>query len=143
MKVKVIYETQVGTTKKVAELIQKKLREKNHEVDLHSVLQNGLNPTIDGYNVLLFGSPTYYSGQPEINMGELITTFIPDLSNHTVAVFCLGDSNYKHFCGAAEILEDWVAQCHGKLMAPTLKIDGNKYDEDLIGNWVGQVVGQA
>jgi flavodoxin I len=140
MKIKIIYETQVGTTKLVAELLKKRLTEQGQEVELHSVLNDGMSPAIEGYDVLLFGSPTYYSGQPEMNIGQLISTFAPDLSKYRVAVFCLGDSNYEHFCGAAEILEEWVTQHRGKLAAPSLKIDGTSYSAAVIDEWLKQVL---
>lgn len=139
MKVKIIYETQVGTTKYVAETIQKKLTELGHQVDLHAVRSRGMKPVIEGYDLVVFGSPTYNAGQLETSMTELVATFAPDLSSYKVAIFALGDQSYGHFCGAAEILEAWITARGGKLAVPTLKIDGYPKSATPIVEWAEQL----
>lgn len=136
MKIKIIYGSEGGTTHYVAGLIQKKLTELGHQVELHHTGMQSTSPDITGYDLLIFGSPTYYSGQLENKMGDMITTFAPDLSTYKVAVFSLGDSNYPHFCGSAEILESWIAHQNGKLSLPTLKINGYPSDTTEILQWV-------
>ncbi len=138
MKIKIIYETQVGTTKYVAEIIQKKLSTLGHEVDLHSLRTNGRQPDLTGYDAVLFGSPTYNSGQPEPTVSQFMNEFQNDLSPYKVAVFSLGDRSYPEFCGSAEILETWITGHGGNVSIPSLKIDGYPMDFSPILAWAEQ-----
>ena len=130
MKIKIIYETQTGTTQYVAESMQKKLASFGHQVDLHSVRMHGPTPDLNGYDVVLFGAPTYEDGKLETTMRVFITQFSADLSKFKVAVFGLGNSLYPQFCTAASILEEWVKKNNGTVIVPPLKIDG--FPDDLI-----------
>lgn len=135
MKIKIVYETQVGTTQFVAEVLQATLQEVGHEVDLHSIRQKGRQPKLEGYDMVLFGSPTYNEGRPEASVEQMIEEFHPDLSQIKVAVFSLGDKSYEAFCGSAEVLENWVKECKGTPVVPALKVDGYPQEVTGIQEW--------
>jgi flavodoxin len=140
MKVSIIYGTEVGTTQYVAEFFGKKMSELGHEVVLFQAGQQSGEPDLKQSEVVLIGSPTYYGGQPIASMGELISHFSPNLQKLKVAVFALGDQGYSHFCGAADVLETWVAHHGGTLLVPTLKIDGYPSDLTPLREWIELVV---
>ncbi len=139
MKIKIIFETQTGTTQYVAEVMQKGLTAMGHQVDLHSVRYDGAEPHLENYDVVLFGAPTYEDGKIETTMRVFLTRFTPDLSKHKVAVFGLGNSMYPQFCIAADVLKEWVEQNHGVLITPLLRIDGFPDDLGPIQEWVKNV----
>jgi flavodoxin I len=143
MKLKIIYETETGTTQYVAEEMQKHLKALGHEADLHSVRVQGFTPDITGYDAVLFGAPTYEDGQLERTMKVFITRTKWDLSKHIVGVFGLGNSSYPQFCVAADVLEEWVKQNQGKVTGQILRIDGFPEDIRPILAWVEQVAGAA
>lgn len=139
MKIKIIFGSEVGTTQYVAELMSKMLTDRGHEVDLHHVGLKGVQPVINDYEVLLFGSPTYYGGNLEQKMDKFVKEFKQSLGQFKIGIFSLGDSGYEHFCGSARILEDWVVNSGGKISLPTLKIDGYPHDTASIKQWVDEV----
>jgi flavodoxin I len=141
MKIKIIFDTQTGTTQYVAELMQKKLISLGHQADLHSIRVNGDSPSLDGYEAVLFGAPTYEDGKLETSMRVFITKFSADLSSYKVAVFGLGNSSYPQFCTSAKILEDFVIKNNGKPTQPALKIDGFPDDTKSIEEWVTTFAG--
>lgn len=140
MKVKILYGTEVGTTKYVAELLQKKFNQAGWEVDLQDVGRSKNKPQLDDYQLLLVGSPTYYNGQLVASMAEFLSNYAPNLQLISTAVFSLGDSQYSHFCGSAEILETWVAERGGKIVGQALKIDGYPSDTTAIDEWVNALL---
>ncbi len=142
MRVKIIYETQTGTTQYVAEVMQKTLQKFGHQVELHSLRYQGSNPSIEGYDVLLFGAPTYEDGKIETGMRVFITKFSASLQPYKVAVFGLGNSTYPQFCIAANILEDWVKKQQGALVVPPLRIDGFPDNLSPIEHWLNELQNQ-
>ncbi len=59
MKVVVIYYSQSGTTKRMAEVIAEGIKNKGVEVDLFAVSQVKVDSLLE-YNGIIIGSPTYY-----------------------------------------------------------------------------------
>ncbi len=139
MKVKIIFETQTGTTQYVAETLQQMLTKMGHSVDLHSVRSAGYEPHLENYEVVLFGAPTYDDGKLETAMRVFITRFNADLSHHKVAVFGLGNSSYPKFCESAPILEEWIKKNNGAPVVPALKIDGFPDNLAPVEQWVQQL----
>ena len=124
MNIKIVFETQTGTTQYVAEVIRDNLQAAGHTVALHSVKYDGLQPSLEDFDVVLFGGPTYDDGKLEKNLREFITEYQPDLSNYKVAVFGLGNRTYPQFCVSANILEDWVKERGGVPVTEALRVDG-------------------
>jgi flavodoxin I len=124
MNIKIVFETQTGATQYVAEVIRDNLQAAGHTVALHSVKYDGQQPSLEGFDVLLFGGPTYDDGKLEKNLREFITNYQPDLSQYKVAVFGLGNRTYPQFCVSADILEDWVKERGGTPLTEALRVDG-------------------
>ena len=140
MNIKIVYETQSGTTQYVAEVIESQLRAAGHQVTYHSVKDDGEQPDLTGIDLVLFGGPTYDDGQLERYLRGMVEHFSPDLSKVKVAVFGLGNSTYPHFCTAAQILEEWVAKYGGKLVTETMRVDGFPDDEVQITEFVQRLL---
>lgn len=140
MRIKIIFETQTGTTKYVAEVVQRELQAAGHEVVLHSLLGQGLTPNLDDVDVLLFGAPTYDDGYLEKNMREWIKTQHPDFSQRKVAIFGLGNRTYPQFCIAADVLEAWVKENHGQPIVETLRVDHFPDDLKPIEEWSAKFI---
>jgi flavodoxin len=139
MKIKIIFETQTGTTQYVAELMQAEFAKFGHTTDIHSIKYDGSDPKVAGYDVLLFGGPTYEDGKLEQTMQVFIAKTTLDLSTYKVAVFGLGNSFYPQFCFSADILSKWVEKNNGTLVTPVLKIDGFPDNTKPIQEWVKKV----
>jgi flavodoxin len=140
MNVKIIYETQTGTTQYVAEVMESVLKTLGHQVTLHSVRTKGNQPELEGFDLVLFGSPTYEDGKLENAMNVFTKTFHSDLSKYKIGVFGLGNSTYPLFCKSAEILQQWVEGQGGKVLTEPLMIDGFPDDISPISEWVKKVL---
>jgi flavodoxin len=124
MKIKIVYETQTGTTQYVVENIKKILEAKNHQVETHSLKYNGMEPSYDGVELLLIGAPTYDDGLVEKTMRAYIDAANPNFANMKVAIFGLGNKTYPQFCRSADLIQDWVKQHQGNPLLDPLKVDG-------------------
>lgn len=71
----IVYFSQQGSTKKIAEIIEKILFQYGYKVDLFN-LKDGDPPPIENYDFFGIGSPTYYFRPPFI-----ITDYLKNLSN--------------------------------------------------------------
>jgi len=139
MNILIVFETQNGSTQYVSEVIQKQFQDLGHQVTLHGVKAQGMSPVLDGYDLLLFGAPTYEDGKLENSMRVFVARNNPDFSQKKVAVFGLGNSFYPQFCTSAQILADWVKKNKGNLLVEPLKIDGFPDNLQPIQAWIEQL----
>lgn len=140
MKIKVVYATEVGTTRYVAEIIKETLDQEGHQVELYELSPFSRKPLFEETDVIILGSPTYYNGQPQEYMIDFLANFNFDLRNYKVAIFSLGDKGYQDFCGSAKKIEEWVVANHGKVSGQILKIDGYPGQTDFIRQWVKEMI---
>lgn len=86
--------------------------------------------------VVLLGSPSWDFDGNEGFPHEDIIALTDKMKTTDVAkpfaIFGLGDSSYKFFCGAVDHLEKFVNERKGTLLTPSLRID--KYYSDMDGN---------
>lgn len=136
MNVLIVYATNSGTTMTAAQTINDKLAAKGHAVTLKEV-RDTVPEDFNAPQAILLGSPSWdfegKEGMPHEDwlplMEKLKTT---TQENKPFAVFGLGDSSYKHFCGAVDHMEELVTAMKGKLVTPSLRID--KFYSDQTGN---------
>ena len=136
MNVLIVYATNSGTTMTAAQTVNDKLVAKGHTVTLKEVRDT----TVEDFNApqaILLGSPSWdfegKEGMPHedwIPLMEKLKTTTQE--NKPFAVFGLGDSSYKHFCGAVDHMEELVTAMKGKLVTASLRID--KFYSDQTGN---------
>ncbi len=135
MNILLVYATNSGTTQTVAQMVSDALTQAGHTVTLKEAFQ-ATPEDFTSPQAIILGSPSWdfdgKEGQPHEDyvplMGKMQTTTI----EKPFAVFALGDSSYKYFCGAADHLEEFVKNLKGTLVTPALRID--KYYSDMNGN---------
>lgn len=135
MNILIVFATNSGTTQVVQELITGVLTRAGHTVTVKEA-RDAKPEDINASQVVLLGSPSWDFGGSE---GMTHEDFVPlmeklrtmKFDGKPFAIFGLGDSSYKHFCGAVDHLEKLVADIGGKLATPSLHIDN--YYTDVTG----------
>ena len=147
MNILLIYATNSGTTMTSAQTVSDKLTAKGHTVTMKEA-REAKPEDLDSPEAIVLASPSWdfsgHEGMPHedyVPLIEQLKTKI--LENKPFAILGLGDSSYKHFCGAVDHLEELVKTMKGKLVVPSLRID--KFYSDQTGNmdkinaWADQV----
>ncbi len=151
MTVLIVYGTNSSGTETVSQLIGGQLTQAGHAVTVRRA--NAVEPADFGtHDIVLLGSCTWLGevngkteeGQLQEHMAALAKKCIGQtFPNHPFAVFGLGESSYDIFCGAVDHLEKLVGDLGGKLIVPSLRIDGYYFDRDnndkLVTEWAGKV----
>lgn len=148
MKIGLFYATYSGGTQAAAEFLSKSLESQGHEVETKMILETNFEDTLN-YDLRIFASPTWDDSGLE---GQPHQDFIAFMNNSAgknylgkkCAIMGLGDVTYTHFCGAVDILENFVNKVGGKIVAPSLKIDGYLFDTEknngLILDWIKKII---
>ncbi len=136
MNITLVYATNSGTTQTVAQMIADGLTQAAHTVTLKQV--NETTPEdMSAAGAIIFGSPSWdfdgKEGQPHEDYPPFMEKMKGQVfENKPFAVFGLGDSSYKYFCGAVDHLEEFVKSMKGNLVTASLRIDN--YYQDANGN---------
>ncbi len=134
----------------MANLVADVLRRGSHTATVQHV-RDTKQDQLSGYDVILFGSPSWDYNGKEGQLHEEMRIFVEGTNNLSlegkkVAVFGLGDSSYMYFTGAVSHLEKFVADCHASLLVPSLRIDGFYFDLDAnekkVHEWAAEVLQQ-
>ena len=162
MIIHLIYATYSSATLAAAEHIKTLLEEQRHSCEIMQVGQTKLNER-ESADLLRFGSPSWerenfkYNGQPHEDFFTLFTTYgyhvdvqrderhsSLDLSGTPCAVFGLGDKKYPVFCGAVDILTDFLEFSKATCVVKPLRIDNYYFHEPErkkeIDLWVGELL---
>lgn len=135
MNILLVYATNSGTTQTVAQMVADGLTAAGHAV----TIKEARTTTKDDFTspqAVVLGSPSWdfdgHEGYPHEDLMTLMDTMKGTGVAKPFAVFGLGDSSYKFYCGAVDHLEEFVKTAGGTLATPSLKID--KYYSDIDGN---------
>ncbi len=152
MHVLVVYGTNSGGTKEVAELVALDFAKAGHSVSMKSA-EYTVPADLDGYDCVVLGSCTWekilptkrFEGQLQQHMGALRDKLKGvDLSGKKLAIFGLGDSSYTNFCIAATHLEVLVKESKATQVGPTLRVDSYFFDQEAnrkrIKDWADQLL---
>lgn len=132
MKVLLVYGTNSGGTQAASEIIGDSLRTAGHRVVIQRANAQAIEP-FQMFDLVVLGSCTWerfegkrrLEGQLQQHMYALVQRLSGQpLPGHRFAVYGLGDTGYTNFCQAADHLERFVREVGGRLVAPTLRIDG-------------------
>jgi|SRR5690348_11980665 len=135
MNILLVWATNSGTTQTVAQTISDGLTGAGHTVTMKEARE--IKPEdFTSPQAIILGSPSWDFDGKEGQPHEDYVPLIASLSGVTVAkpfaVFGLGDSSYKYFCGAVDHLEELVKNLKGTLITPSLRID--KFYSDQTDN---------
>lgn len=136
----IVYGSETGNTETVAEVIAAALEDANLEVTLKEVTQASVDELADN-GLILLGSSTWGDEEKELQ-GDVVDFYDAlegtDLSGKSAAAFGCGDSDYTHFCGAVDLLEERLEQIGATLLDEGLRIDGDPDDDDA-QEWAKQI----
>lgn len=125
-RVLVLYASQTGNAKGVAEQLQQQLQTVHGDVHLQSI-GDYKNRDIGQEDIVLLISSTQGEGEyPEqaISFAKfLFSKRAPDLSQVSFAVLGLGDSSYPFFCEAAKQFDQRFAELGAKRLQPRIDCD--------------------
>ncbi|MBW2106288.1 MAG: flavodoxin [Deltaproteobacteria bacterium] len=127
----VIYGSETGNTESVAEQIAAGLKDENLEVTLKNVTDADVEE-LSGYDLILLGSSTWGDEDKELQ-ADMVDFYEElenlDLTNIPAAAFGCGDSDYTHFCGAVDLLEERLEQIGARLLDEGFRVDGEPDEE--------------
>lgn len=142
-----IYGSLTGNTEGVAHKIQEMSQAKGKEIEVKNALDADIADLTGPHNNFIFASSTWDDGLPQADFADFIervSASKPSLANKKIAILGCGDSNYTHFCGATEIIEQlFIGEMGGQKIIENLHIDGYPEMEEnqaALKNWVDRLV---
>lgn len=149
MEIIIVYSTLTGNTEITSEWIRDRLLQAGHRVTVENA-GNVYPDILQDYNLLILGSPTYWSGDATDDFVPFLDKMADiDLTGKKAAVFGLGDAEHypEEFALAVDIIEDRLDLAGAELVVESLKIDGDpERSRDQILTWaedLGETVGEA
>lgn len=147
MNILLVYATNSGTTMMAAQAVSDKLTAAGHSVTMKQVVETTVEE-ITVAPMVIFGSPSWdfdgKEGMPHedyLPLMEKLKTM--NAQNKPFAIFGLGDSSYRIFCGSVDHMEELVKTMKGKLVVPSLRIDNYFADQtkhmESINSWAESV----
>jgi flavodoxin short chain len=136
----IVFGSTTGNTEDMAGTIEQLMGESGWEAEKKNVVDASLEDLTDGWDLVVLGCPAY--GDDTVELQEDFEEFCEKwdglkLDGAKFAVFAPGDSDYEHFCGSVDWLEDKIGELGGKVITEGLKVDGDPGDaEDEIADWV-------
>jgi len=142
----IIYGSTTGNTEFTAETIREYLQKNDYDVTLLNVTDVSVDELKKEYDLYFLGCSTW--GDDEIELQEDFVDFYENmdsdisLNDKNFSVFGCGDSSYEYFCGAVDVIEAKVKKLGGKVLAESLRIDGDPEEEE-IDEWTQDVLNAA
>lgn len=138
-----IYGSLTGNTETLSHKIQEMLTAKGKEIDIKNAADSEATDLTGPHTTYILASSTWDDGLTTADFGDFIERLKasnPSLAGKKIAIVALGDSNYVHFCGAADVMEGYfVNQLGGQKIVESLRIDGYpemEENQNLVNNWV-------
>lgn len=123
MKILIVYASRRGTTRKTAQIISEILVGEGYSVVMRKA-SNCLAEEIKKYNIVLLGSSTWADGDLHEDLDQLERDLRDtDLSGISAAAFGTGNSRFRYYCEAVDILETRLKHCGATILIPSLKSD--------------------
>ena len=132
-KILMVFGSTTGNTESIAHLIEKKLTNKGHEVNVLNAADAKPENLAQGYDAVLMGCSAW--GEEEVEMQDDFATFFEgidsmDLKDKKVAAFASGDREYPHFCGAVDVIVAKAEELGATIIADGLKLEGDGTSDD-------------
>ncbi len=160
MQIHIIYATFSSGTLSAAEYIQEVTSNLGHTCKI-ILVKDVQEKDLKEPDLLIFGSPSWerdhfkHNGQPHYDFFPLFKkygydadaeqkTSTLDLQNKPCAVFGLGDKKYPVFCGAVDILADFLTVSRARIVSELLRIDGYYFHtpaaQEALRKWLDQAL---
>lgn len=142
-KVQIVYGSTTGNTEALAEIIGRGVGDAGHEVTVVNAADVAAPGLCDGWDMVLFGCSAW--GDDEVVLQDDFQPLYDEFDQinaqgKKVACFATGDSNFTHFCGSVDILEDRLEELGADLVTDGLKIDGQaQSDQPEVQAWIKKV----
>ena len=133
MKVLLVFATNSGGTQLASQIIAETLTKNNHQVTVKEVRE--VSPAdFAAADLIILASPSWdyesLEGQPHPDYRPFMEGIKDQkFAAKKFAVVGLGDSSYTYFCGAVNVLEDFIKNIGGTLLVDSIKIDGFYLDQ--------------
>lgn len=134
MNICILWATYSGGTEIAGQTVSEILKSSGHTVTVQGPA-DFLPDTIKKYDCIVLCTPTWdyqgKEGQPHEDFISFVQKAKGKIwTDKPFAILGLGDSSYTHFCGSVGVLEEFVIQSKGKIIIPSLKIDGFFFSQD-------------
>lgn len=131
MNILIIYATYSSSTEATAEFVKQCLESKQSKTKM-VLASNAASEDISQYDLILMGSPSWLQngkqGQPHAFFFDLMDAWKDvSLKGMQFAVFGSGDKTYTYYCGAVDVLQDFIKKQGG-----TIVIDGYRQENFYI-----------
>ena len=127
MKISIIYSTQTGTTKMIADLVKQQLDEE-HETEI-TLASSASTDSLKKYDLVIFAIPTYDDGLIEESARDFFDSLSKESQLETnYAVIAPGDSSYPKFCQAYQHIKKIADKAGMNEVNSVLKIDRYLFD---------------
>jgi flavodoxin short chain len=144
----IIYGSLTGNTEGVAFKISDMLQAAGQEAEVKNAIDCELDALEGDFDHLMLACSTWDDGLPQgdfLEFMERVENSQLDLSAKKISLVGLGDSNYVHFCGALEQMEElFVGKFKGQKIIEALRIDGYpdmEENQQKVTAWVEQLKG--
>jgi len=139
--VTIIYGSESGNTERVT------LQKKGIKTIVKSVIEDGISEAITSSKALLLGASTWDHGQPQEDFKAWMNGFDATLlKGKEVGVFATGDQEGfpEAFCGAADVISQFVLRHGGIAVGDPLRIGGDADEyRDVIEQFALTFIGEA
>ena len=139
----IVYGSATGNTAAVADALGRMLEDKGHKTTVKNVTDVEAVNLCTGWDAVLFGCSAW--GDEDIVLQDDFEVFFEnfdqiDAKGHNAACFATGDSEYPHFCGAVDVIEEKLQALGAILIADGLKLDGDlSSNREIVAQWAEDI----
>ncbi|GIN62443.1 flavodoxin [Robertmurraya siralis] len=128
----IIFSSMTGTTEQMAYALAEQLVKSGEQVVVKDAF-DAFGEELPAYERILLGCPTWGDGDLSDEFIDFYEEMVQmNLTGKKAAAFGPGDSSYKHFARAVDILEDGLRACGCDIITNGLKVDSRSSDEQEI-----------
>ncbi|RCX15379.1 flavodoxin I [Fontibacillus phaseoli] len=138
-KIIIIYASLTGNTEEMAELIAEGIKNTGAGVDL-KVVDECSAGILKKYDAYLLGTYTWGDGELPDEFIDFVEEMEEvDLKQSVTAVFGSGDTSYRLYCGAVDLLEEKMKELGAVIAQDSLKVEyGPSKEEQILCRQFGE-----
>ncbi len=127
-KIHIVYGSQTGNTKSIAEMLESELTTKGHIVNCKDASEVPARNLAEGYDCILLGTSVWGIDSIELQMDfETYSDSFGEmgLSGKKCAAFASGDMAYDCFCGGVDFIEEEYRKFNANIITEGLRVEGD------------------